>query len=76
MRILVLFAHPRLRQSVVQRALLAAIKGLDDITIRDLYADYPDLMIDSDCPEAAAPATTESRAGARSARRFRRASGG
>jgi glutathione-regulated potassium-efflux system ancillary protein KefG len=46
MRILVLFAHPRLRQSVVQRALLAAISGLDDITVRDLYAEYPDLMID------------------------------
>ena len=41
MRILVLFAHPRLRQSVVQRALLAAIKGFDDVTIHDLYADYP-----------------------------------
>jgi glutathione-regulated potassium-efflux system ancillary protein KefG len=47
MRILVLFAHPRLRQSVVQRALLAAISGLDGITVRDLYAEYPDLMIDA-----------------------------
>ena len=47
MRILVLFAHPRLRQSIVQRALLAAISGLDGITVRDLYADYPDLMIDA-----------------------------
>ena len=46
MRILVLFAHPRLRQSVVQRAMLAAIQGLEDVTIRDLYAEYPDLMID------------------------------
>jgi glutathione-regulated potassium-efflux system ancillary protein KefG len=46
MRILVLFAHPRLRQSVVQRAMLASIRGLDDVTIRDLYAVYPDLMID------------------------------
>jgi len=46
MRILVLFAHPRLRQSVVQGAMLAAIKGLDDVTVRDLYAVYPDLMID------------------------------
>jgi glutathione-regulated potassium-efflux system ancillary protein KefG len=46
MRILVLFAHPRLRQSVVQRAMLAAISGLPDVTVRDLYADYPDLMID------------------------------
>ncbi|HEX7236292.1 MAG TPA: NAD(P)H-dependent oxidoreductase [Gammaproteobacteria bacterium] len=47
MRILVLFAHPRLRQSVVQRALLAAIDGLDGVTVRDLYADYPDLMVDA-----------------------------
>ena len=47
MRVLVLFAHPRLRQSVVQRALLAAISGLDGITVRDLYAEYPDLMIDA-----------------------------
>jgi len=47
MRILVLFAHPRLRQSVVQRAMLAAISGLDGITVRDLYADYPDLMIEA-----------------------------
>jgi glutathione-regulated potassium-efflux system ancillary protein KefG len=46
MRILVLFAHPRLRHSVVQRAMLAAISGLEDITVRDLYAEYPDLMID------------------------------
>jgi len=47
MRILVLFAHPRPRQSVVQRAMLAAIAGLADITVRDLYAEYPDLMIDA-----------------------------
>src|SRR5262245_1490065 len=47
MRILVLFAHPRPRQSVVQRAMLAAIAGLPDITVRDLYAEYPDLMIDA-----------------------------
>ena len=47
MRILVLFAHPRLRQSVVQRALLASIAGLDGVTVRDLYAEYPDLMIDA-----------------------------
>jgi glutathione-regulated potassium-efflux system ancillary protein KefG len=36
-----------MRQSVVQRALLAAISGLSGITIRDLYAEYPDLMIDA-----------------------------
>ena len=47
MRLLVLFAHPRPRQSVVQRAMLAAIAGLTDITVRDLYAVYPDFMIDA-----------------------------
>ena len=47
MRILVLFAHPRPRHSVVQRAMLAAISGLPGITVRDLYAEYPDLIIDA-----------------------------
>jgi glutathione-regulated potassium-efflux system ancillary protein KefG len=47
MRLLVLFAHPKPRQSVVQRAMLAAITGLDNVTIRDLYATYPDFMIDA-----------------------------
>ena len=53
MRILVLFAHPRLRQSVVQRAMLAAITDLPDITVRDLYADYPDLIVDARREQAA-----------------------
>jgi glutathione-regulated potassium-efflux system ancillary protein KefG len=53
MRILVLFAHPRLRQSVVQRALLGAIAGLPGITVHDLYACYPDLMIDAQREQAA-----------------------
>jgi len=47
MRLLVLFAHPRPRQSVVQRAMLAAIRDLPDVTVRDLYAVYPDFMIDA-----------------------------
>jgi glutathione-regulated potassium-efflux system ancillary protein KefG len=47
MRLLVLFAHPRLRQSVVQRAMLAAISGVPGITVRDLYALYPDFMVDA-----------------------------
>jgi glutathione-regulated potassium-efflux system ancillary protein KefG len=47
MRVLVLFAHPRLRQSVVQRAMLGAIAGVEGLTVRDLYAEYPDLMIDA-----------------------------
>lgn len=45
-KILVLFAHPRLGTSVVQKAMLKAIEGLDNVTVHDLYAAYPDFMID------------------------------
>jgi glutathione-regulated potassium-efflux system ancillary protein KefG len=45
-KILVLFAHPRLGTSVVQKAMLKAISGLDNVTFHDLYAAYPDFMID------------------------------
>lgn len=46
MKILILFAHPRSNASVVQRAMLRAIGGLDGVTIADLYAEYPDFDID------------------------------
>jgi glutathione-regulated potassium-efflux system ancillary protein KefG len=46
MKILVLFAHPRFSGSVVQKAMRAAIAGLDGVTIHDLYAAYPDFAID------------------------------
>lgn len=46
MDILVLFAHPRLSGSVVQKAMLAAIARTDRITVHDLYAAYPDFAID------------------------------
>ncbi len=46
MKILVLFAHPRLSDSIVQRRMRAAIEGLDGVTIHDLYAAYPDFDID------------------------------
>lgn len=46
MKILVLFAHPRLSGSVVQKAMLSAIAGLDGVAIHDLYAAYPDFAID------------------------------
>ncbi len=45
-RILILFAHPRLSASVVQRAMLNAIEGLEHVTFHDLYAAYPDFLID------------------------------
>jgi glutathione-regulated potassium-efflux system ancillary protein KefG len=47
MRILVLFAHPRLSGSVGQKALLGAIAGLEQVTVHDLYAAYPDFAIDA-----------------------------
>ncbi len=46
MRILILLAHPRFRDSIVQAALHDAVGGLDHVTIRDLYAHYPDFVID------------------------------
>ena len=46
MKVLILFAHPRLKSSVVQSAMLKAVNGLDGIAIRDLYAVYPDFLID------------------------------
>lgn len=46
MRILILFAHPRPSESIVQSAMLKAIQSLDGITIRDLYAEYPHFNID------------------------------
>jgi glutathione-regulated potassium-efflux system ancillary protein KefG len=45
-RVLVLFAHPVLERSRVNRRLVDAIRGLDDVTIHDLYEAYPTLAID------------------------------
>jgi glutathione-regulated potassium-efflux system ancillary protein KefG len=45
-RILVLFAHPALEKSRVQLSLLKAITGLENVTINDLYEQYPDFDID------------------------------
>ena len=45
-KILVLFAHPRMQASIVQNAMLKVIDDLDDVTVRDLYAAYPDFLID------------------------------
>lgn len=56
---LVLFAHPDLRASRVNRALLQGLRrlreawGPDRLDIRDLYALYPDFHIDVDAEQAA-----------------------
>lgn len=44
-RVLVLFAHPAIRRSKVNRRLLDAIRDLDAVTVNDLYEAYPDLDI-------------------------------
>lgn len=45
-RVLILFAHPALERSRVNRRLLAAVRGLDGVTVHDLYEAYPDFDID------------------------------
>ena len=51
-RILVLFAHPSLERSEVNRPLAQATAGVDDVTLVDLYAEYPDFQIDVDREQA------------------------
>src|SRR5262249_5428870 len=46
-RILILFAHPVLERSRVNRRLLAAVRDLADVTVHDLYEAYPTLYIDA-----------------------------
>ena len=45
-RVLVLFAHPVLERSRVNRRLLESIRDLEGVTINDLYEQYPTLDID------------------------------
>jgi len=44
--VLILFAHPVLERSRVNRRLLEAVRRLDGVTVRDLYELYPTLDID------------------------------
>jgi glutathione-regulated potassium-efflux system ancillary protein KefG len=44
--VLVLFAHPAVRRSRVNRALAAAARAVDGVTFHDLYEAYPELDID------------------------------
>jgi glutathione-regulated potassium-efflux system ancillary protein KefG len=45
-RVLILFAHPALEKSRVNRRLIAAVQNLENVTINDLYEEYPDFYID------------------------------
>ena len=46
MSVLVLFAHPVLERSRVNRRLADAVRGLEGVTVHDLYEEYPTLAID------------------------------
>ncbi len=45
-RILILFAHPALERSQINRHLIKAAQHIDSITIHDLYEQYPNFHID------------------------------
>lgn len=45
-RILIIFAHPAVRKSRVNRKMIDAVHGLENVTINDLYENYPDFYID------------------------------
>lgn len=51
--VLVLVAHPALEQSRVNRRLLQAIGASAHVVVRDLYALYPDFLIDVKAEQAA-----------------------
>ncbi|MBW4468897.1 MAG: NAD(P)H-dependent oxidoreductase [Stenomitos rutilans HA7619-LM2] len=44
-QILILFAHPALEKSRVNRRLVQAVDGLDAVMVHDLYETYPDFHI-------------------------------
>ncbi|GEO81293.1 NAD(P)H-dependent oxidoreductase [Pararhodospirillum oryzae] len=50
--VLVLFVHPALRRSRVNRTLRAALADLDGVRVHDLYETYPDFFIDAAAEQA------------------------
>lgn len=51
-RVLVLFAHPAQRRSEVNVAMARAARGVEGVTVADLYAEYPRLEIDIEAEQA------------------------
>jgi len=50
--VLVQFAHPRLEESRINKALAASIRGLSGVTWNDLYQRYPDFDVDIEAEQA------------------------
>ena len=45
-RVLILFAHPALEKSRINRRLIDAIRDLPGVMLHDLYQEYPDFDVD------------------------------
>jgi len=45
-KVLILFAHPALEKSRVNKRLIRAAENIDNVTLNDLYEEYPDFDID------------------------------
>jgi glutathione-regulated potassium-efflux system ancillary protein KefG len=45
-KILILFGHPAFKRSIINAALRKAVDDLEGVTFHDLYAAYPDFLID------------------------------
>ena len=45
-QVLVIFAHPAFQRSRVNRALVAAARETEGVTVHDLYETYPDFLVD------------------------------
>jgi len=45
-KVLILFAHPALEKSRVNKRLIRDVKSISNITINDLYEEYYDFIID------------------------------
>ncbi len=51
--VLVVYAHPYPQHSRAGKALLSAVRGLPDVTVRELYELYPDFHVDVAAEQAA-----------------------
>ena len=57
-KVLVLVAHPQMEHSRINRKLMRQARGLDAVQVRDLYALYPDFLIDVEAEQAALASAT------------------
>jgi glutathione-regulated potassium-efflux system ancillary protein KefG len=44
-KVLIQFAHPALQNSRVNRRLITAVRNLENVTLNDLYEEYPDFSV-------------------------------